>query len=374
MSINITNMNKGGSYLVISPDDSEVEKIFSDLQAEMGSVDPNSVIDMDNLKKYQQQAKKLVQDLDNYEETIKSYISVYKRFNGAMESGAAAAFNKNIDEVYTRYAATAKKATLFIYEFRQWITKQEIQFVIQFQDESGELQYAQVPIYEIIPALNTFMQISTSGKFQSSRSKLQISNSVMQSIRKKFWIQNEPVLQKLRTGTRTLQRLANSTDSKKGKGTGRIFETLLENMADKEKQAFLNDIADSNSINWTSVDHIPGLRQGDLTSDIVKILIKQGILTGDGEKGFEASLKTVSKIAAHTEIQGINQIKNELFNIVAIIGKGLGKNTIQHRLFKYFTNISKSGTAYEVKKRIAKSLGEKVTEIPSKIIEKYLKI
>lgn len=361
------------SYLVIGPDDKDIVEIFEELQKEMGDINMQDVIDLPALKKYQQQAKKIVKKLESCESLIKNYLAAHRRLS-IEDDAALAQLNTTIKKIYVEYAAYAKKATLLVYEFREWITKQEIQFVIQFEDENKEIQYAQVPIRELIPALNIFMQTTKKGALATSRSKLQISNSAMQQIHKNFWITNEEVLYTLRTGTKGLKKAASksSSGSKQGKGTGRIFETLLENLSTKDREEFMREVSSELGFKaWTVVDSIPGLRQGDLTSETVKLLIQKGILSGDSAVGFEASLKTVSTIAQYTEIQGINQIKNELFNIIAIIGNNKNAKEIQRNLFNYFTNTQKSGTAYRVRKSIAESLGEKVSTSLSEIIDKY---
>jgi hypothetical protein len=251
------------------------------------------------------------------------------------------AFNYTVHKEFSIYTAIVKKATEFIYEFREWVTKEEIQFIIQFEDEQGQLQYAQISIQELIPSLNIYLEKGSRVGLKRGKSRLQISSKQIQSIAKNFLL-NQDSSQAIREATNIVKPIARK---QKGYGTGRIFETAMENLADKGIKF------SSNQVKLTDLERIPGLRAGDLSSQIVIELIKKGILSGNPEKGFEASLKTVNNIAQYTEIQNINQIKYELFNIIAITYKG---GDIQKNLIKLLKNVQE-GPA-KAKNRIAAEL------------------
>ena len=319
-------------YIQIDPNDKEVLQALADLQEEMGHINTKEVFNERALKKYIGQAKILLRRLETLEVAINNIMKKIIDFD---------AFNYAINKEFAVYTATVKKATEFIYEFRQWVTKEEIQFIIQFEDEQGQLQYTQFSIQELIPSLNIYLEKGSRVGLKKGKSRLQISSKQIQSIAKKFLL-NQDSSQAIREATNIIKPVARK---QKGYGTGRIFETAMENLADKGFKF------NSNQVKLTDLERTPGLRAGDLSSQIVIELIKKGILSGSPEKGFEASLKTVSNSAQYTEIQNINQIKSDLFNIIAITYKG---EDIQKTLIKLFKNVHE-GPA-KAKKRIAEEL------------------
>ena len=336
-------------YIEIDPNDREVLQALADLQEEMGHIDPKNAFNEQTLKKYIQQAKILLQRIESTELALETIMKSIEDF---------ATFQYSAHKEFITYTALVKKATEFVYEFRQWVTQEEIQFVIQFENEQGEVQYAQVPIQELIPSLNVYLEKGSRVGLRKSKSRLQISGKQIQGIAKEYLL-NRDSSQAIASATNIVKPVAKK---QKGYGTGRIFETAMENIAEKGTKF------DSSQVKLTELERTPGLRAGDLSSRLVIELIKKGILSGDPEKGFEASLKTVASIQQHTEIQNINQIKYDLFNIVAITYRG---GDIQQNLIKLFKNTKKgpAKAAKEIKDNLATELGIAVNGSLSAILD-----
>jgi hypothetical protein len=328
------------NYIEISPDDKEVLEILSNLNNEMGNISLNETLDIKNLKKYSDQAKKLLNKIEELEFEINKILTQVQDFN---------AFNYTAQKCFSLYAAYSKKATIFVYEFRTWIAQQEIQVVVQFEDKNKSLKYAQVAIQDIIPSTKLYLQKGKKIGLATSRTKLQITNTQLQNIAEDFILNNSD---KLSSFTKSLI----SKGKKEKYGTGRIFETVLENIA--------NDVENYSDKNfkWTIKDRIPGLRAGDINAKLTEKLIQLGIIKAGNLKNLELSLKTTTTLAKNTEIQQINQIKNELFNIVAIINTTIqnGPSEVQKKLKEIMTNTSKSGTPYQTRKQIAQELNIKI--------------
>lgn len=324
-------------YIEISPDDKQVLKILSELNKDMGSISLKDAINIENLKKYSNQARDLLKKIEIFEKDINTILKKTQDLD---------AFNYSTQKCFSLYAAYVKKATIFVYEFRAWITGQEIQIVIQFQDQDKTLKYAQIKIQDIIPSTKLYLQKGKKTGLATSKTKLQITNSQLQNITKDFILNNTD---KLSSFTKILA----SKGKKEGFGTGRIFETVLENIA--------NEVEDYNDTNfkWTIKDRIPGLRAGDINGKLTEKLIQLGIIRSGSLQHLELSLKTLSKAAENTELQQINQIKNELFNIVVIVNTTLqqGEKNVQKELKKIMTDVSSTGTPYQTRKRLANNLG-----------------
>lgn len=337
-------------YIQIDPNDIEVKEILQDITKEMGKMDLKRDLDMELLKKYTQRAKDLLNKIEACEKNIDTGLKVITDLS---------ALDQNLNKQLQVYSGYVKEATQFIYEFRKWVTGQEIQFVIQFENEQGELQFAQVPIQELIPNLNLYVQKGSRVGLRKGKTRLQISNKQMQSIAKKYLLKDESA----KTITDVTKVVTPIAKKAKGYGVGRIFETTMENIANGQL----------NQVILTQLERIPGLRAGDLSSELVRRLIEKGILSGDPEKGFEASLKTVgsTKFREFTEIQNVNQIKYDLFNIVAIT---YTSSDIQARLMELFTDITKGPAA--AKNSLAKKLEITINSSLSETLEslKSLKI
>lgn len=337
-------------YIQIDPNDVEVKEILQDITKEIGKMDLKRDLDMELLKKYTQRAKDLLNKIEVCEKNLDNFLK---------KTSDLTTLDKEINKELQIYSNYVKEATQFIYEFRKWVTGQEIQFVIQFENEQGELQFAQVPIQELIPNLNLYVQKGTRVGLRKGKTRLQISNKQMQSIAKKYLLKDDSA----KTLTDVTQLVTPIAKKAKGYGAGRIFETVMENVANDQL----------NQIILTQLERIPGLRAGDLSSELVRRLIEKGILSGDPEKGFEASLKTIgsTKFREHTEIQNVNQIKYDLFNIVAIT---YTSSDIQARLMKLFTDTTKGPAA--AKNSLAKELGITINGSLSETLEslKSLKI
>lgn len=337
------------NYIEISPDDKEVLEILSNLNNEMGNISLNETLDIKNLKKYSDQAKKLLNKIEGLEFEIDKILTQVQDFN---------AFNYITQKCFSLYAAYSKKATIFVYEFRAWITQQEIQIIVQFEDENKSLKYAQVAIQDIIPSTKLYLQKGKKIGLATSKSKLQITNTQLQNIAEDFVLNNSD---KLSSFTKSLI----SKGKKEGYGTGRIFETVLENIA--------NDVENYNDSNfkWTIKDKIPGLRAGDINEKLTEKLIQLGIIKSGNLKNLELSLKTTTILAENTEIQQINQIKNELFNIVAIITTTIqnGPAEVQKKLKTIMTDTSRSGTPYQARKQISQNLNIKINKSLSEALD-----
>lgn len=335
------------NYIEIKPNDREVLEVLASLEKQMGNINTKEVFNEKALNKYVNQAKELLDKIELCENNIDLLIKTVNTFDN---------FNYTVHKEFQIYSAYVKKATIFVYEFREWITGEEIQFVIQFQGQNGELQYMQIKIQDLIPHVQLYLQKGKRGGLLSGRTKLQITNDQMQQIASKFLLDNKSIL-RISEATGIVKKEA-ARAKISGMGTGRIFETVLENIA--------NDVKDFSveKFKWTEIERIPGLRAGDITAEVGKKLIQLGVLNGEDSKDISFSLKTVSNIAENTEIQNINQVKADLFNIIAI-SKGFNKNSVKNRLKNLFTN-TKEGPA-KAKKGIANALGLVVNKNLSEI-------
>ena len=335
------------------PEDKTIDILLQDVDADMVELTQEkfSKISTELWRRFGKNIQILLKQIEIQEKILKTR----NAYSEKSSSQLASMLTKEVED-FKAFDALKRlmiKAYQIIHEFREYITKENIEYFIQVYTGKNTSKFAQLKLNELINYLS--LSVDSSKNFRLSlvpkRAKEIETNKTINEFRNSLYD-----IQKIIT---TMRAAAGEKSNQ-----GFVLEAALNIIADIGPQAKItSDIVEK----YYQPGNLPGTRGGDINEEQTKKLIERGIIEINKKLQLQAKKVTGTYGAA---VVSISNIKSELFNLSVLIRELTMGKVNKKTLKTYFTD---SRRASDIAREIKNEVGMKAEESLSKVFEEIQK-
>lgn len=249
------------------------------------------------------------------------------------------------------------KAYQIIHEFREYVTKENIEYFIQVGTGQKTSKYSQIQLKELINYLS--LSVDSNKNFRLSL----IPNKAKE-------IKTSQAIDAFRSSLYDIQKTITTIKkaAQENINQGFVLEAALNIIAEKGPNV---KITKSIVKKYYKPGNLPGTRGGDIGEKNTQKLIEQGMININKKLQLQAKKVSGSLGAA---VVSITNIKSELFNLCILIKEIVSGRLKQNDIKKYFKSKKRaSDIANKIKKEINNIVEQSLSETLSSIDNKNIK-